>query len=390
MKVDIWSPMPPTPSGIAHYVDMLFGCGLDPFDVSFHTDADAKPRDGALQVYQLGNNPHHEFLYEAANERPGIIEIHDFSLHHLVTEMTLARNDSPSYVKMLEASAGTTGRLYAMRRLNGHFHSRLEFDLPLLEDLVRRSPHIIVHSKWARERVRMMCHDANVSLIPHFSMQPGDVGLDPDQRDSLRKKYKIKPDEIVIVCAGFVTEPKRIPWILRALEACQKAGQRNFRLIISGEVQNPQFLDPLRQLPDASKVTVTGFAGEHQFNELCLLADVMPVLRWPSVGESSGVAMRALGFGAEVVALAYKSFTDLPAPYVDFVSLTSEEQIIEDLTNIFMSKLASPPRDQDARAEQIEQIASTYSLAASRTAYKDLFLSLSPQTEKDEHVFEAH
>lgn len=380
MKVDIWTPLPPTESGIAHYADAVFAPGMDGLDIEFSTSTGSVRRADALPVYQLGNNPHHEFVFEAALERPGVIEIHDFSLHHLVTELTLARGDMGSYLNFMSRSAGEPGRLLALKRLNNHFHPRLEFELPLLEPFVETAQHIIVHSRWARERVRMMRRAAPVSLIPHFCLRPEDSGLDPSDRENIRKRYGISKDETAIVCAGFVTEPKRLPWILEALRVCQNNGFRNFRLIIAGEVQNTRYLDAIQDLPDQKCVKLTGFLSDREFDELFLAADVVPVLRWPSVGESSGVASRAMGFGATPLILRNKSFADFPDKLAEFIELSSEAEIIQQLILRFTAIFSGKTENEAIRKNRAAYAEKELGLPAVRQTYRELLTRLCRRT----------
>ena len=60
--------MPPTKSGIADYSAVLVDHLKAVADVEvFHAKPDAfNPTDYDALLYQIGNNPHHEFVYEMA------------------------------------------------------------------------------------------------------------------------------------------------------------------------------------------------------------------------------------------------------------------------------------------------------------------------------------
>src|SRR5688572_5406688 len=106
-RIAMLSPLPPARSGVAHYASMI----LPALRRTMHVDAfDAAP-DAVLSsydgvIYQLGNNPHHEFVYAEAMKTPGVIVLHDVVLHHLIVEMTLARGDAATYVEMLRTNHG--------------------------------------------------------------------------------------------------------------------------------------------------------------------------------------------------------------------------------------------------------------------------------------------
>ena len=95
--------MPPSKSGIADYSAALAG------ELSKHMDLtvfDSAPKvDLArfdIAVYQLGNNPYHSFVYEAALKTPGVAVMHESNLHHLMTDLTIRRGDWDSYVAECE------------------------------------------------------------------------------------------------------------------------------------------------------------------------------------------------------------------------------------------------------------------------------------------------
>ena len=83
MRLAVWSPQPPSPSGIADYVaETLPHLGRHA-DVQLVSEARADT-DADLDVYHLGNSAAHAYVYEAALRKPGVVFLHDWSLHELV------------------------------------------------------------------------------------------------------------------------------------------------------------------------------------------------------------------------------------------------------------------------------------------------------------------
>lgn len=373
-KVDIWSPLPPVSSGIANYTQAVFGDGLTDIDIKFISSPSEKARADAEQLYQLGNNPHHEYVLHAALSRPGIIDIHDFSLHHLVTHMTLARGDRVGYEYLLSSAIGENGIKLARGRQAGRFHEHLEFELPLLEPVCRQSKHVIVRSRWARQRVKMVDADQSLSLIPHFCPTPNDEHDQEAQRKSIREKYKIKSSDKLILSAGFVTRPKLVGLIMDALAECYNDGQRNFRLIIAGDVQDYDVLSKIKSFPNPKKITVLGYTNDQSFDALFSASDIVPTLRWPSVGEASGVIARAIGSGVHAIALDQKTFSDLPSELVTLLPLSSREGIQNELTRTFANLLNQDELcvNAEMRKQYLDDIAG---IDAVRRAYRNLFMT---------------
>src|SRR5215469_14482723 len=117
MRVAFFSPLPPTRSGIADYSEALIEAlrpyaGLEVFS-SAPARFEAARFDIAL--YQLGNNGHHDFVYEAALQHPGVVVMHESNLHHLIAEMTIKRGDWDGYVRECAYNGGPEAGAFADR-----------------------------------------------------------------------------------------------------------------------------------------------------------------------------------------------------------------------------------------------------------------------------------
>ena len=87
----MFTPLPPARTGIAHYAAMLIPALREKVELEVvSAPADPATRPPGNPIYQLGNNPHHEWIYREAMKTPGVIVLHDIVLHHLIVEMTLA------------------------------------------------------------------------------------------------------------------------------------------------------------------------------------------------------------------------------------------------------------------------------------------------------------
>src|SRR5436305_13381019 len=79
MRLAFFSPLPPTRSGIADYSQALID-RLEPLiEVEAFSDA-SRPFDPSrfdLALYQVGNNPYHGFVYEAALKHAVVVVVHE-------------------------------------------------------------------------------------------------------------------------------------------------------------------------------------------------------------------------------------------------------------------------------------------------------------------------
>ena len=112
MRVAFFSPLPPAKSGIADYSAAV----LEHLNRSIQVDtfaakpASFDPSSYDICVYQLGNNPYHDFVYEAALKHPGVVVMHEANLHHLVADLTINRNDWDGYIREVGRNHGPEAR----------------------------------------------------------------------------------------------------------------------------------------------------------------------------------------------------------------------------------------------------------------------------------------
>ncbi len=101
MRVAFFSPLPPARSGIADYSAALIEALAPLTELSVFSSSSAAPPAGPFDIalYQIGNNPHHAFVYEAALRHPGVVVMHESNLNHLLADLTIKRGDWDAYVE---------------------------------------------------------------------------------------------------------------------------------------------------------------------------------------------------------------------------------------------------------------------------------------------------
>jgi glycosyltransferase involved in cell wall biosynthesis len=293
-------------------------------------------------IYQLGNNPHHEFIYAEAMKKPGVIVLHDLVLHHLIVEMTLARGDVDGYVAALEASHGPAGAAWARGRAAG-LHSEMgNFLLPASVEIAQRSLSVIVHNRYAAERLRSFGVTTPIHIVPHPYV--------PETRTFPRTMFA--PDRRVIGFFGFLTSAKRAEVVLEAFRIA-RARDPKLELLIVGEPAPNIDLVSLR----GEGITMTGFVPDDDFSRYYAEADRFVNLRYPTAGETSGTLIRALDAGKPVAVSDYAQFAELPDDIVFKVPLGAGE--VERLVSFFLADLPDPREQQRAWLEDNASLAKT-------------------------------
>jgi len=108
MRVSFFSPLPPSKSGIADYSQTLISHLARLADLKTFSAA-GDPRESDIALYQVGNNAHHDFVYETALRHPGVVVMHESNLHHLIADITIKRGDWDAYLREVEYDAGAGG-----------------------------------------------------------------------------------------------------------------------------------------------------------------------------------------------------------------------------------------------------------------------------------------
>ena len=287
-------------------------------------------------IYQLGNNPHHEWIYAEAMREPGVVVLHDLVLHHLIVEMTLAQGDAESYVAALEASHGAAGAAWARGRAAG-LHSEMgNFLLPGSIDVARRAEAVIVHNRYAADRLRSFGVETPIHVVPHPYI--------PETRTFDRGSL-FESDQRVIGFFGFLTSAKRAEVVLEAFRIARNKDPR-LALLIVGEPAPNIDAESLR----GEGIVVTGYVSDDEFPRYYAIADRFVNLRYPSAGETSGTLIRALDAGKPVAVSDYAQFAELPDDIVYKIPFGANE--VERLVNFFTDDLPDPSAQQRAWLEE--------------------------------------
>lgn len=336
----MFSPLPPARTGVAHYASMLLPALRQHIEVIAVSDPLSHPPlpTPHTRLYHLGNNPHHAWIYAEAMRTPGVIVLHDLVLHHLIVEMTLARGDVEGYVAALEANHGQAGAAWARGRAAG-LHSEMgNFLMPASVDVANRSRAVIVHNRYAADRLRSFGVTAPIHVVPHpFEPQP----LARGRRDDVRARHGFGANDRVIGLFGFLTSAKRAEVVLAAF-AQARGRDPHLRLLAVGEPAPNVDVEALR----GDGITFTGYVADEEFAAYFAAVDRLVNLRYPSAGETSGTLIRAFEAGKPVAVSDYAQFAEFPDDCV--VKIPFGDGEVAALSDFFVRELNDPAEAQAA------------------------------------------
>ena len=309
VRVAYYSPLPPDRSGVADYSALL----LPALGALVELEIVSRPgqrvsRNVDLRLFHIGNNPGaHGWILEELERSRGVVVLHDFVVHHLVAGVTLGRGDALGYLDAMQGEAGVVGRSLAHAVVDGLVPPLWEVrphEFPLTRTVIQHADGLIVHSYYVEEAVSRLRFAGPVWRIPMPAWPDAHVAAAALPREA----------DFVIGCFGHMNPSKRIPELLTAFDRLRKAGY-DALLVLAG-LPGPGFtlrghLDSLG-LREPDDVVVFPYVEEHELWSLAERCDVCVNLRWPTMGETSGAALRMLSLGKPLVVSDVGWFSELP------------------------------------------------------------------------------
>ena len=300
--------MPPAVSGIADYSAALAG-SLGRFAELDYFSNDGRAFDPAnhdIALYQIGNNPDHVEAYDAALSHPGVIVLHEANLHHLVAAATIRRNDWDSSLREVEFEGGPAALDYGQRVRA--LEVAPDYDgLPMLRRLLSRARGLVAHSDFVIAQARACGYEGPAARVHHGAWIP------EVDRMAYRLRLGLDADTPLVGTFGHLKPYKRIAESLRAFRRVVKC-QPRAKMILVGEPHPELRVEELiSTLGLSAHVRLVGRADAiEDFTGYLAACDIVLNLRYPTVGETSGTLMRALGLGKAVIVSGVGAFQELP------------------------------------------------------------------------------
>jgi glycosyltransferase involved in cell wall biosynthesis len=322
MRVAYFSPLPPERSGVADYSALLVPALSERVELELVKRGRRSPRRSAdLCLYHVGNSPEaHGWIMDAMRRRPGLVVLHEHVLHHLVAGITIGRKDGRAYLDAMERDAGLAGRLLAHGVLEGRVPPLWETrpqDFPMVREALAYAIGLIVHSGTVEQQVREAGFSGPVWRIPHPAWPLPEVEPAPIAGEPLIGSF------------GHLNASKRVPQLLEAFVRLH-AQRPGARLLLVGS-EAPGFDVGARierlGLADSDALLREPYVSEERLWALMAATDICVNLRYPTMGETSGTAIRALVLGKALVTSDVGWFAELPDEVALKVAPGEEEPV---------------------------------------------------------------
>ncbi|HUP02565.1 MAG TPA: glycosyltransferase [Bryobacteraceae bacterium] len=341
-----FSPLPPARSGIADYSAALLQALHPLAEVEvFPEPAPLEPARFDVALYQIGNNPDHAFVYEAALRHPGVVVMHETNLHHLLADLTIKRGEWDAYVEECAYNGGAAARARAEQARTLQVAPDYE-GVRMTRRLLESARGVVTHSGFAAAELRTAGFAGPLAVIPHGAW------LDRVDGAPFRRKLGVEETAPLVGIFGHLKPYKRIAETLRAFRRLTRVAPEAKMILVGEPHPELPLEDAIRAMDLSGHVRVVGFAPVEDFTGYMAACDVVVNLRFPTVGESSGTLLRAFGLGKATLVSGVGSFGELPDDACVKIPVDAGE---EDAIFEYLNLLASRPeiaRELGARARR--------------------------------------
>lgn len=238
-------------------------------------------------IYHMGNNSSfHIYQIYLLKKTGGTVHLHDLSLHHIMAWILYVNGSVELYARILSKWYGPHIGNKAIHLLNANKaiwdNEQEVVKYPFFEEVLQYADSLITHSDFAKNTV------TNIFNIPALKIYQLYKPFDKEIA------YNNK-QEITLGIFGGVATNKRVDVVLNACRRLKDRGI-NLKINIVGKVEeNCKYLiDYSNEIGLTNKVEFHGRVDENLFEELFVNTDICIALRYPSMGETSAIVMRAI------------------------------------------------------------------------------------------------
>ena len=288
---------------------------LEKFNIYTYHEFSARADQYYSILYWLGDHGRYNgFMLDFIHRYPGVVVLHDLTLHRCVMDVTLNRGDAAAYQAEMRYAYGDVDALEIARQIKTGNGDQLVLEYPLFERIVDSSLGIIVHSKYGRNQILAKRPYASVHHIPHPFFMPGQSApIEPEKmRAEARASFNLSKDTFVVGSSGIFVPNKHLGDSLSAF-AHLLPRHPNSKYILSGFAVPEYNLNAhIEQMGLSDYVTITGWQPPDAFSRQMAAFDVGIHLRYPHIGGVPYTPIRLMGLGVCTIVSDIEPLAELP------------------------------------------------------------------------------
>jgi glycosyltransferase involved in cell wall biosynthesis len=307
MRLSCFSPLPPARTAIAQWLAQLLPLLQKRVEITLWTDqaewdpnlkryaevkcyqseqmpwADLNQSD--LCIYHIGNSPFHIPILQVARCHPGLVVLHDLSLHDLFLSLCLRDGqwqDQELYFTYMTRYYGVAGEKAARRFIDGKLQiNYMRMQYPLIHLALENALCVMVHTRNGFHYLKGKNRLPVVYTPLPYSTRPG-----TGQDQSVVRKPRTYGEPNHLIVFGYIDVNRQLDKLLKALSEFPEKAQ--FHLDIYGVLwDTAQVRVQIEALGLNRQVTLHGFVSDESLEAALASADLAINLRYPSMGETS-------------------------------------------------------------------------------------------------------
>ena len=261
-------------------------------------------------LYAMGDHARfHGYVYEMLQRYPGVVDLHDTTLHRTMINLAFRRAKPEKYLQEMRYAYGIADVSIAERVISGYGEEYVR-RYPFCERVVDHSLAVIVHNGHARRQVLRYCPHARVTALNYqFFLPPGF----PDQTDvtALRARWGLE-GRFVVGSFGLFVRHKRLDACLRAFARFRERHPEAIYLFVGSHPQDYDLPGLIRELGLEEHVVLTGWMDPVRFTQHIYLLDIGIHLRYPHIGGTPFTPIRLMGLSVPTLISDIEPLAEFP------------------------------------------------------------------------------
>jgi glycosyltransferase involved in cell wall biosynthesis len=329
------SPLPPEATGIADYSADLLPALASFYDIDVIvsqnkiTDpwivAHCKVRsvawfkknhqDYARVVYNFGNSPFHEHLFDILSQIPGVVILHDFFLGNLQFYRESYLRIPNTFSDALYSSHGYKA---IIERYLIEDDSLVVGKYPANLKVIQQAKGVIVHSEHARD-LASQWYGHHVGEAWKVLSLPRAAPVLEAGGGQAKLALGFKADDLLVCSFGMLGGTKLNHKLVEAWNSSVLASKCNAWLVFVGELPSGPYGEELQKQIKKSgcgQIKITGRVEQANYRQYLQAADVGVQLRAHSRGETSAAVLDCMNYGLPTIINANGSLKEIPSDAV--------------------------------------------------------------------------
>ena len=348
LQLAIFTPLPPQRSGISDYSRELLpflaelaeitlfvdnpDLVLDEIKASYvirpYSDYATTHQQFDIPLYHLGNSSLHKSIYKTFTQFPGLVVLHDYVLHHFFSDQT-AWSDLSRYQRELGYNEGIAGTNLGWQTIFAGIDPN-PYARPLNGRVLNLSLGLIAHSQFVINKIQQ--HNPNLPTAKIPQLMPLQKGK------SKKEALPFPEDAIIFASIGLITPSKQIEFALRAFAQIAATNSHVYYLLV-GDVSADLDLDHLlNTLQIKDRVFYVGYADNLQsFVDWITTTDIIVNLRYPTTGETSATALRAMATGKPIIVFNHGWYAEIAQDACVQLPILDEQALLQSMEKLATS-----------------------------------------------------